>query len=58
MNDVEFGKLVKAIQKLLPECSWGQDEDGQMVIYTNLIDCPNGEVLSMDSCAHAFEGVK
>ena len=30
-----FDQLVTAITRVLPECSFGEDLDGQIIVYTN-----------------------
>ena len=40
--------LLRAILKILPHASIGEDNDGQIVIYTNMQETPNG-VKDMDA---------
>lgn len=34
-NESDYGKLVKQIGKILPNATFGEETDGQLVIYTN-----------------------
>jgi len=40
-----FDELVSKIIEILPTCEFGEDLDGQMVIYTNLRNTKDGEEL-------------
>lgn len=35
-------KLRAALDKLMPNCAMEEDNDGQVIIYTNLIEDDNG----------------
>ena len=37
-QQIKYEDLVKAIAEVLPEASFGEDNDGQLVIYTNMTE--------------------
>ena len=43
-----FQELRNAISPILPKCQLGEDNDGQVVVYTNLKE-ENGELVDMDA---------
>lgn len=46
-----FNELVAAILKVVPNASFGEDNDGQIVIYTDLTDIggPEGTLVPFES---------
>ena len=36
MEPKTYAELMRAVEKLLPFASWGRDNSGQIVIYTNI----------------------
>jgi len=42
MNKIDGDKLRSKIEKLLPNCSFDEDNEGQVIIYTNLKETTNG----------------
>lgn len=42
-----LAELLSIILPLMPEAEVGEDNDGQIVIYTNLIEMPDGTLLTM-----------
>jgi hypothetical protein len=44
---IDFDKLHKALQKLIPNYSIEEDNDGQIIIYTNLKEDKNGNYKEM-----------
>lgn len=40
-------QLLSIILPLMPDATVGEDNDGQVVIYTNLIEMPDGTLLTM-----------
>ena len=41
-------KLRSALEKLMPNASLDEDNDGQVIIYTNLIEDDNGDYDEME----------
>ena len=37
-QQIKYEDLVRAISEVLPEASFGEDNDGQLVIYTNMTE--------------------
>jgi hypothetical protein len=42
MKTIDGDKLRKALEKLIPSCDMDVDNDGQVIIYTNLKELRNG----------------
>jgi len=43
-----FQELIDALNQILPKSQLGEDNDGQIVVYTNLKEQENGELVDMD----------
>jgi len=49
IKDVIDGKEFRTeLAKLIPNYSMGMDNDGQIIIYTNLTDAPYDDYMEMD----------
>lgn len=45
-----YQQLVRAIAKILPNATLGEDNDGQLIVYTNLSEVENeDELVDFDS---------
>ena len=42
MKTIDGNELRKKLEKLMPSCTTGVDNEGQVVIYTNLKELKNG----------------
>lgn len=42
MKTIDGDKLRKALEKLIPSCDMDVDNEGQVIIYTNLKELRNG----------------
>lgn len=42
MKTIDGDKLRKALEKLIPSCDMNVDNEGQVIIYTNLKELRNG----------------
>jgi hypothetical protein len=42
MNKIDGDQLRNNLEKLLPNCSFDEDNEGQVIIYTNLKETTNG----------------
>ena len=42
MNKIDGDKLRNKLEKLMPNCSFDEDNEGQVIIYTNLKETTNG----------------
>jgi hypothetical protein len=42
MKNIDGEKLRKALEKLIPSCDLDVDNEGQVIIYTNLKETKNG----------------
>ena len=42
MKTIDGDKLRKALEKLIPSCGMDVDNEGQVIIYTNLKETKNG----------------
>lgn len=40
--------LMRAILAILPKASFGDDNDGQIIVYTNFTQDDNGQIKDMD----------
>jgi hypothetical protein len=47
MNKIDGDQLRNKIEKLLPNCSFDEDNEGQVIIYTNLKETTNGNYKEM-----------
>ena len=45
---ITWEELVEEINKLLPRASFGNDNEGQIIIYTNLTNDDNYNLVDMD----------
>jgi hypothetical protein len=42
MNKIDGNQLRSKLEKLMPHCSLDEDNEGQVIIYTNLKETTNG----------------
>jgi len=49
---ITWEELVEEINKLLPRASFGNDNEGQIIIYTNLTNDDNYNLVDMDAGAY------
>ena len=42
VNKIDGDQLRNKLEKLMPNCSFDEDNEGQVIIYTNLIETTNG----------------
>ena len=47
MSKIDGNQLRSKIEKLLPNCSFDEDNEGQVIIYTNLKETANGNYKEM-----------
>lgn len=43
-----FGELHAAIMSILPNASFGEDNDGQIIVYTNMQEIGDGRISDID----------
>lgn len=43
-----MNELIEAIRRILPDCQFETDNDGQIIIYTNLKMKETGELVSIE----------
>ena len=42
VNKIDGDQLRNKLEKLMPNCSFDEDNEGQVIIYTNLTETTNG----------------
>ena len=43
-----YADLAHLVASILPDATIGEDNDGQLVVYTNLTEDPKGNLIDMD----------